>query len=193
MEMISRSLCSLAVLVLVGNGTCADDQKDPWASFQFLIGDWVGEGSGQPGQGEGRFSLKPDLEGKILVRRNHASYPAQGGRPPVSHDDLMVIYPGEKESARAIYFDNEGHVIHYTVTSGGRILITPTRNVAGLITPGLVFLSESQPSGPRFRLSYTQEKAGLVSIKFEIAPPGKPDEFKTYLEGKVRRKEPLAK
>ena len=54
----------------------------------------------------------------------------------------------------------------------------------------LVFVSDPSPSAPRFRLSYKQEKLDSVSVKFEIAPPGKPEEFKTYLQGVVQRRRP---
>jgi hypothetical protein len=43
------------------------------------------------------------------------------------------------------------------------------------------------PQAPRFRLTYVREEDDLVAIKFEIAPPGKPDQFTTYLEGKARK------
>jgi hypothetical protein len=115
------------------------------------------------------------LQGKVLVRKNHADYPATKDRPAFSHDDLMVIYR-EAEGARAcaIYFDNEGHVIHYN---------------ASLSEDGTtwVFLSDPTPSAPRYRLTYTKEKNGMLGIKFEIALPGKPDAFSTYIEAQARR------
>jgi hypothetical protein len=149
--------------------------EDPWAGFRFLIGEWVGEGSGQPGEGTGHFTLSLDLQGKVLVRRNRTAYPAANGRPAFTHEDLMVIYaePGGK-GQRAIYFDNEGHVINYQVTAA-----------AG---SGLTFVSEAMPAAPRFRLTYTKGQNDTVGIKFEIAPPGKPDGFKKYLDGTVHRK-----
>jgi hypothetical protein len=52
-----------------------------------------------------------------------------------------------------------------------------------------VFVSDPSPSAPRFRLSYAKEQGDEVLIKFEMAPPGKPDGFRTYLEGKARRVE----
>ena len=41
---------------------------------------------------------------------------------------------------------------------------------------------------PGFRLSYTQINPSSLILKFEIAPPDKPDAFNTYLEGKVHRR-----
>ncbi len=72
------------------------------------MGEWVG--SGQPGQGGGTFSFKPDLDQKILVRKSHSEYPASANKPEIIHDDLMVVYLDNPENRnKAIYFDNEGH------------------------------------------------------------------------------------
>ena len=145
---------------------------DPWADFRFLIGDWVSDG--KPADGSGSFTLAPDLGGKVLVRRHRAELPASAGRPAGKHEDLMIVYP-EGKGFRASYFDNEGHVIQYAVSP------LPDKK-------GLQFLSNADPSGPRFRLTYTAGEEDKATVKFEIAPPGKPDEFRTYLEGTVRRK-----
>jgi hypothetical protein len=52
------------------------DKTTGWGPLQSLVGDWIGEGGGGPGQGAGSFSFKPDLQGKILLRKNRAEYPA---------------------------------------------------------------------------------------------------------------------
>ena len=150
--------------------------EDPWGDFRFLIGAWVNEG--KPGEASGGFTLEPDLGGKVLVRRNRAEVPAAPGRPAGTHEDLMVIFrePGAQQ-VRASYFDNEGHVIRYAVA--------PRPGKAGLS-----FVSDPAPSGPRFRLTYTPGGDDTVAVKFEVAPPGQPDGFRTYLEGSARRKKP---
>jgi len=172
-----RNLAALSfslVIILSCGLTKALAKEDPWEPFQFLIGEWVGEG--KEGQGTGHFSLTPDLGGKVLVRRNQAELPAGNGRPAGVHEDLMVIYKNEDgKSAKAIYFDSEGHVINYAVA------FSPDKQTLTFTTPAV-------PSAPRFRLTYQKEADERVGIKFEIAPPGKPDEFKTYLEGKARKK-----
>jgi hypothetical protein len=170
---------TLALVLTLASSSFAADKGDPWAPYRFLMGEWEGDGSGQPGKGTGGFSFAPDLQGKILVRRNRAEFPPSAGRPTAVHEDLMVVYRGEKgEGARAVYFDSEGHVIHYTPSASddGRTL---------------TFLSEASPSSPRFRLTYRKEGEKSVHIKFEMAPPGQPEKFATYLEGKAHRvKEP---
>lgn len=87
----------------------------------------------------------------------------------------MVIYrEGVGLPLRAVYFDNEGHVIHYTAqVSNDQQTVT--------------FLSDAVTSEPRFRLSYSKGENGALAIKFEIAPPGKPESLSTYVEGVARR------
>jgi hypothetical protein len=167
-----------SVLLLCLTSLLAQQSKtDPrWAPLGFLIGDRVGEGGGRPGQGTGGFSFLPDQDGRILVRKNHADYPATKDKPASSHTDLMIVYqePGET-NLRAIYFDDEGHTIHYIVV--------------GAADRGAVqFLSAGAASQPRYRLTYRKTRDDRVAIQCEIAPPGKPDAFSTYIEATARRK-----
>jgi hypothetical protein len=169
---MKRQLLCAAVLLLwpcAGQTLRADD--DVWKDFRFLIGSWVSEA--KPGAGSGTFTLQPDLEGKVLVRHNLAELPAGQGHAAQKHEDLMVIYAehGGRQFA-ADYYDSEGHVIHYSVAPNDA---------------GLVFTSSPAP-GPRFRLTYVRAENNTVRVKFEIAPPGKATQFRTYLEGTVRRK-----
>jgi hypothetical protein len=170
-----KTLYSLVCILFLSQSLSAQSKETPWARWNFLLGDWVGEGSGQPGEGSGYFSLKPDLDGKILVRKNHSEYPATQNNPATIHDDLMFIYsdsPGTP--ARAIYFDNEGHTIYYTIHFSDR-------------DESIVMTSEIHEKAPRFRLTY-QPLESKLKIKFEIAPPGKPEAFSTYLDGMAVRK-----
>lgn len=145
---------------------------EDWASLQFLIGNWTTDqaSSGERAGGTGSFSFTPDLQGRVLVRKSFAEYPAQPGKAAYRHDDLMIIYrQGDSGPLRAMFFDNEGHTIAYSVTtSEGKA----------------VFLSEDSP-GPHFRLTYSRSDPDHVKLKFEIAPPGK--EFSTYIEAGVHR------
>jgi len=162
-----------SVLMLLATIPPLSAQWDPWSDFRFLIGTWVGVGS--PEAGTSRFTLAEELQGKVLVRRNWTDLPAGGGRPATHHEDLMVIYPAPGgNQIKATYFDNEGHVIHYTVSP------LPGQT-------GLTFVSDAEASAPRFRLTYLRAGEDTLSIQFEIAPPGKPEEFKIYLEGKAVR------
>ena len=146
-----------------------------WTALHVLLGRWIGEGG--PGEGTGWFSFTPDVQGQVLVRKNHADYPATADRPAFSHDDLMIIYrDSPAKELRAIYFDNEGHVIHYTVTvlEGGMTM---------------QFLSAVSPSSPGYRLTYNLTSRNTLTLTFEIAPPGMPPTFSTYIEARAQREQ----
>jgi hypothetical protein len=150
--------------------------KSEWADWDFLLGEWAStESSGVPGAASsGSFTLAPDLNGKVLVRKNHAEYPAANGRPAFVHDDLMIVYR-EGGATKALYADSEGHVIHYNVSFS-----TDKKKV--------VMLSEKAASMPQYRLTYEGVQPGTVKLLFEIAPPDKPEEFKKYVDAVVKRK-----
>ena len=151
-----------------------DQQAD---QLDFLVGEWSGSGSGEPGQGTGSFSFARDLQGRILVRHAHSEYPATENRPATVHDDLLIVYSGGSE---ALYFDNEGHVIHYKIT------VDPQAKTA-------TFLSTDPQPAPAFRLTYKQRSADQLQVGFEISPSGKVVDFKTYLNGVVTRAKPAPK
>jgi hypothetical protein len=81
-------------IMIAGWFVCSLLAQD-WGPAQFLVGNWTGEGGGQPGQGVGAFSFSPDLQGKILVRKSFAKYPPAEGRPASRHDDLTIVYRDE--------------------------------------------------------------------------------------------------
>jgi len=128
-----------------------------WTDMKMLMGEWTGEGSGKPGTGAGEFSFVPELQGKILVRRSFAEYP--GG---IRHDDLTIVYR-QDDATHADYYDNEGHVIRYTVKFDNQ---------------RIVFSSDG---APRYRLTYTALPEEKLRVQFEI-------DSKTYLDGICRRK-----
>jgi hypothetical protein len=146
-------------------------QKSTWANWAWLMGTWKGEGSGQPGQGSGIFSFTPDLDKKILVRKSHSEYPAKESKPAVLHDDLMIVYLDfEGNPSKAIYFDNEGHTINYTIN---------------YLDKTIVLTSSKIPHVPVFRLTYALLDAETVNTKFEMSQDG--ESFSTYIEGKSKK------
>lgn len=131
--------------------------QDPWKPLQFLVGEWVGEGAGSPGESAGACSFHFDLQKKVMIRKSFAE------SPKFRHEDLMVVYlePGLK----AIYFDNEGYTIHYTIEAVG---------------DSVRFLND------QYRLTYRKTGEDKLALDFDIAPPGKP--FSNYLHATLRKK-----
>ena len=143
--------------------------------WRVLIGDWAGDGGGQPGSATGRTSYRFEVGEHAIVRRNRADVAAGGGRPASTHEDLLVIYPGSKPGeARALYVDNEDHVIQYTAawSADGKTL---------------VFVSDVSPAAPRFRMTYRIQSADEHVLDFDMAPPGSPDAFTLYVTGRLKR------
>jgi len=175
---IPLTLLLLAIAAFSQMAPSQSTSKNTWADWDFLIGHWPAvQGGGVPGQASsGSFSVLADLGGKVLVQKSHSEYPAANGRPATVHDDQMVIYP-EAGVIKAIYFDNENHVIHYDAS------LSADKKKA-------IFLSEKTAGMPQFRLTYEDAGPGTLKITFEIAPPDKPGQFSKYVEGTVQRKPP---
>jgi hypothetical protein len=145
-----------------------------WEAWKFLLGTWEGGHKGDPGQGQGSFSFSFSLDQNILVRRSRTEFPAKADREGYTHDDLLIIYTEFGGVKRAIYFDNEEHVIHYEVK------IPHESNI-------IILESDPVPSAPQFRFTYTKTGDDGLEARFEIAPPGKPGAFTVYLDGTARR------
>jgi outer membrane lipoprotein-sorting protein len=161
----------LAAVLLSLVTFCQAQQNQKWEKWGWLLGAWKGEGSGKPGQGYGSFAFSFDLNNQVIVRRNHTEFPDVQGKPVTAHDDLMIVYYDPAGgAAKAIYFDNEGHVINYTVS---------------FIDKSIVLTSEKTGNTPAFRLTYTPLEKGDVDIVFDMSQDG--TTFVTYLEGKSKR------
>jgi hypothetical protein len=159
------------LLFPVFSTVCSAQSSVSWEKWNFLIGTWIGEGSGQPGQGSGSFSFAFDLDRKILVRKSRTEFPASGEKPAFSHKDLMFVYPESGGNpSKAIYFDNEGHIIHYSVVYSGELI---------------VLTSEKNGNMPVFRLTYNALNPETINTKFEMSQDG--EKFSTYIEGKSKK------
>lgn len=175
--MLNRIFIFYLSIIIIATATDYYPQNkstNQWKSLSFLLGEWVGEGSGSPGEATGEFSFTSELQNTILVRKSFANYPAQNGRPAVRHDDLMVVY-NDGNSVKANYFDNEGHVINYNVNISQDSL-------------SVIFISDPVLTSPRFQFTYTKIDDSKMKFSFDMASPGKPEDFTTYINGVVKRK-----
>ena len=153
-------------------------KPDPWASLHFLIGTWEAKttGGSARAQGAGNYSFQLKLAGHLLARHSGGGSCKGPEDYNCNHADLLYLYPeGPAGALRAIYFDNEGHVIHYVVE------VNPSGKVVR-------FVSRVQAGEPRYRLTYREADKDLVTGQFELAPPGKPEAFDRYMEWSARRK-----
>jgi hypothetical protein len=162
------------VLLFLGAGSSAsaEEAKDPLAVAAPLVGRWEADPDPKTPGANGWTVFERAAQGRALVRKNHAQYPATQERPASAHDDVMLLF-SENGQLRAEYVDNEGHVIRYQVQAP--------------IASTLVFLSEAGAPGPRFRLTYTWPSKDRLDLTFEIAPPGPTSEFKPYIQARLHR------
>jgi len=162
-------LCAAA---LAGQASPDKSAGSPLQPLEFLLGDWTSKGGTELGESEGLSSFARELDGRIMVRRSWTRF-ISGRAAETKHEDLLVIFPqGPGAGLRAIFFDGEGHVIHYSVT-------VPSSQTA-------VFESDPAQPGPRFRLTH-EVKGESLETKFEIALPGQ-TEYKTYISGASTKK-----
>jgi hypothetical protein len=167
-----KTLAIVASLVLAPALAASAPPNDPWGGLRALLGEWTGEGGGKPGESTSAgFSFALDLGDRIVVRKSHSDYaPRPGEKQSVTHDDLMIVYPAG-DGLKAIYFDNEGHVIEYGVT---------------LAAERVAFETDASAPGPRFKIEYDKRGPDALAITFSIAPPG--GVYQPYVSGTARRK-----
>ncbi len=137
-------------------------------ALAFLEGTWDAETEGNAGLlASGRYTFQRELGGHILARHSTTDPNCKGpANFDCAHGDLLYVFeeaPGQP--LKAIYFDNEGHVLHYDVA-------TPSAD-------SVVFLSEPS-QGPRFRLVY-ELKSTVMTGEFQMQLPGQAD-WRSYLE-----------
>jgi hypothetical protein len=164
------AVAAFLALALTQNDKALSASADPWKALAFLEGTWGAHAqAGSAGaQSDGRYTFRPELKHHVLVRSSEVYAACKG---PASfdckHSDVLYVYQeAQNQPLKAIYFDNEGHVIHYAVS-------TPDPGTA-------VFLSEPSAAAPQFRLVY-ELKDAVMSGRFQMCMPGQL-EWKSYLE-----------
>jgi len=157
----------VSLAAVPGYSQGSQSAPDPWKPLEFLLGTWEAKtmGGTAGAQGTGVYSFSLELDKHIMARHSAGANCKAPEDFNCEHSDLLYLYP-EGHAIKAIYFDNEGHTIHYDVT-------TPTPDSA-------IFLSDGAAPGPQFRLIY-EKKDTVLSGKFQMRMPGQ-TEFKSYLE-----------
>ncbi len=142
-------------------------KTDPWLPIRFLLGSWEAKTTGGVAQAQASagYSFRLELREHVMARHTRSGVCAAPDDFDCQHSDLLYIY-SEGNGLKAIFFDNEGHIIHYDIS-------VPKPGTA-------VFLSDAAQPGPQFRLSYTLLN-GAMNGMFEIKMPGQAD-FSSYLE-----------
>jgi hypothetical protein len=146
----------LPIVLLLGMNTvpAAESAVNPLARLSFLLGEW--RSSSPPGT----ETFRSTLEGRSIVRTSTAD--ATGAHEPMQ--STVTFFCDIDGVVRALYLDNEGHVVRYRRDPS---------------PPGTArFVSENADDAVRFRLTYAAIDAQHIAVTFEMADAA-PAEFHT--------------
>jgi hypothetical protein len=165
---MKTALVSLLLCAASLNAQSPKPALKPFQSLAFLQGTWEANAHGDMGTAaNGSYTFRLELRDHVLARHSYTADCKGSADYDCEHGDMLYVYadaPGQP--LMAIYFDSEGHVIHYDVS-------TPDPTTA-------VFLSDPSGSGPQFRLVYSL-KGSVMSGRFQMRMPGQA-EWRSYLE-----------
>ena len=131
----------IAAILLPGMGqTGPASAPDPFKGLGFLEQTWEANTNGSAGvKASGTYTFRRELGGHVLVRHSSKDPGCKGPAAfDCEHGDVLYVFqeaPGQL--LKAIYFDNEGHVIHYDVTTPDAALERAARLCIALGTDGL--------------------------------------------------------
>jgi hypothetical protein len=147
--------------------TSFSQQNSKLDKWNWLIGEWKDNSSRQPGQASYTFTFTFDLDRKIIVRKTNSSQQDITGKYNFIHQDLMIIYPDQTgKPDKAIYFDNEGHIINYKISFEGK---------------SIVFKNYDIGNNRVYRLTYTLNDNQTINRKFELSRDR--ENFTTFDQG----------
>lgn len=174
MKLARIVLAALFLSVTSLHAQAPDATSNPFQPLAFLQGTWNAKAQGDTGAAAtGWYTFQLELADHVLARHSYTAECKGPSNYDCAHGDLLYIYvDGAGQALKAIYFDSEGHIIHYDVS-------TPEPGTA-------VFLSDASIPGPQFRLVYTL-KDSILSGKFQMRVPGQ-TEWRSYLEWTGGRK-----
>lgn len=146
-----------------------------WLILKPFVGEWKGEGGGQPGKGKYERSYQFILNKRFIEIKNKSAYEPTSQHPDGEvHEDIGYFsYDNGRKIFMLRQFHVESFVIQYRIDS-----ISPDKKT-------IVFISESIeniPAGYRAKETYRLVSNDEIEETFEIAEPNK--DFAVY--SKVR-------
>lgn len=171
--LLAALLCPLLI-------TAQTNPKDSlWIPFKLFIGEWVGEGGGDPGTGKYERSYAFVLNNNFIEIKNKSTYaPTEKYPAGEVHEDIGYFsYDKILKQFMLRQFHAEGFVNEYALDS-----ISPSGKTIVFTTIRI----ENIPAGWRARETYRLTGENEMEELFELAEPGK--EFTTYSKTLFRRK-----
>lgn len=180
MKLRTNTRIIFLLLIIIPSFVSAQTSKRDsiWMLLQPFVGNWKGQGGGEPGNGNYERSYQFILNKRFIEIRNKSTYPPTDKFPKGEvHEDIGYFsYDSGRKSFVLRQFHAEGFVNQYKLDS-----IAPDKKT-------LVFSSEAIeniPSGYRAKERYRLVNENEIEEIFEIAEPGKG--FEIYTRVKLLR------
>jgi hypothetical protein len=162
----------IALLLITSFPVRADEASAGLQRLDFLIGEWRGTSSGEPGNGTVERSCAKVLTDRFIECRTTTTYPPQekNKKGEVHVDRAFYSYDKAAKKLRLRQFHGEGFVNTYVETEP------------------LVFVTEAIeniPQGWRARETYELASPDSCSERFDLAQPNQ--EFAVYTSSKLER------
>ena len=170
--MARARLVFVAGLLLITGAIARGDGPEGLKRLDFLLGEWRGTSSGEPGNGTVERNCAKALNDRFIECRTTVTYPPQekNKKGEVHVERAFFSYDKAAKKLRLRQFHGEGFVNSYTETEP------------------LVFVTveiENIPKGWRARETYEQVSPDGWSERFDLAGPGK--EFSPYTSSRLER------
>jgi hypothetical protein len=174
---IMTGMCAMFAAV-ASRRAHAEDAVQGLALLKRFIGEWVGEGQGQPGVSAMKRSYAFILQDRFIEVRNESAYAPQPKNPKGELHRDIGYFSFDKSRKRIVLrqFHVEGFVNQYVAQLGAKD------------GSPLVFDSEAIeniPAGFRARETYEFLGDDRFTETFELSEPGK--EFEVYSRADLRR------
>lgn len=149
-----------------------------WLPFKPFVGNWKGEGGGEPGKGKYERSYHFILNKRFIEIRNKSTYGPTTQNPNGEvHEDIGYFsYDNGRKNFMLRQFHIEGFVNQFKLDS-----ISPDRKTIVFITESI----ENIPAGYKAKETYRLLNDDEIEETFEVAEPGK--EFMPYSKVKLIR------
>lgn len=162
-------------LILFSQNTKRDSL---WMPFKPFIGEWIGEGSGEPGTGKYERSYQLIFNKRFIKVYNKSTYPPKKENTSGEvHEDVGYFsYDKSRKTFALRQFHIEGFVNEYALEN-----ISPDGKTISFVTESI----ENLPEGFRARETYQLINDNEFEETFELSEPGK--DFVLYTKVKFTR------
>lgn len=173
-----KNLFILILLFPLSANAQLSKRDSTWLPLKPFVGNWKGEGSGEPGKGKYERSYQFILNKRFMEIRNKSTYEptAQNPKREVHEDIGYFSYDNGRKFFMLRQFHIEGFVNQFKLDS-----ISPDKKTLVFITESI----ENIPAGFKAKETYRILSDDEIEETFEIAEPGK--EFSVYSKVKLVR------